>query len=122
MVKHLNSFVSIQLSLSVSLSNLSFSIHTQGRLARGLIRLLELVNSRPRLKLLMLTRSVLLQHSQKPLFSGSNRLKGDFPRCPGGEFPPTQPPFLPQVPPGQTFRFRYRITASHGSMPALPYF
>jgi hypothetical protein len=35
-----------------------------------------------------------------------------------GESPPTQPPFLPQVPPSPTFRFRDAITASRGSMPA----
>ncbi|MEO3707111.1 hypothetical protein AAFM79_22110, partial [Trichormus azollae HNT15244] len=32
--------------------------------------------------------------------------------------PPAQPPFLRQVPPSPTFRFRYAITASRGSMPA----
>jgi hypothetical protein len=40
-----------------------------------------------------------------------------------GESPPAQPPFLPQVPPSSTFRFRDGITASGGSMRApLPYF
>ncbi|MEO3703535.1 hypothetical protein, partial [Trichormus azollae] len=37
-----------------------------------------------------------------------------------GESPPGQPPFLPQVPPSLTFRFRDGITASRGSMPARP--
>jgi hypothetical protein len=35
-----------------------------------------------------------------------------------GESPTGQPPFLPQVPPRPTFRFRDAITARGGSMPA----
>ncbi|MEO3704364.1 hypothetical protein AAFM79_05475, partial [Trichormus azollae HNT15244] len=34
--------------------------------------------------------------------------------------PPGQPPFLPQVPPSPTSRFRDGITASRASMPARP--
>ncbi|MEO3706408.1 hypothetical protein AAFM79_17760, partial [Trichormus azollae HNT15244] len=37
-----------------------------------------------------------------------------------GESPPAQPPFLSQVPPSPTFRFRDGITASGGSMPGCP--
>ncbi|MEO3705066.1 hypothetical protein AAFM79_09765, partial [Trichormus azollae HNT15244] len=37
-----------------------------------------------------------------------------------GESPPGQPPFLPQVPPSPTLRFRDGITASDGSLPARP--
>ncbi|MEO3706848.1 hypothetical protein AAFM79_20455, partial [Trichormus azollae HNT15244] len=37
-----------------------------------------------------------------------------------GEYPPGQSPFLPQVPPTPTFRFRNAITASCKSMPAQP--